>query len=70
MTVPQSKPKVYLSVDEVAAILGIPKSTIYNWSYKNYGPPRVKVGNALRFPSDELFDWLESQTIRPEEDKS
>jgi excisionase family DNA binding protein len=56
-------PKVYFSVDEVAEMLHIEKSTLYNWSYRNYGPPRYKFGGHLRYPSDELFAWIEEQKM-------
>jgi excisionase family DNA binding protein len=49
-----------LTVDDVAADLKVPKSTLYQWSYLGEGPPVVRVGRHLRYPSDRLDAWIES----------
>jgi excisionase family DNA binding protein len=49
-----------LTVDDVAAVLKVPKSTLYQWSYQGDGPPVVRVGRHLRYPSDRLDSWIES----------
>jgi excisionase family DNA binding protein len=46
------------SVDEVAARLGVPKSTIYYWRRKGVGPPAVRVGKYLRFRPADVEEWL------------
>jgi excisionase family DNA binding protein len=49
-----------LTVDDVAAVLKVPKSTLYQWSYLGEGPPVVRVGRHLRYPSDLLTGWIDS----------
>lgn len=57
-------PRVLMTPDEVASILQISKGTLLNWSYRNYGPPRLKIGGQLRYPYDELIAWIDAQTER------
>jgi excisionase family DNA binding protein len=47
-----------LTVDDVAAVLKVPKSTLYQWSYQGEGPPVVRVGRHLRYPGDLLDLWI------------
>ncbi len=49
-----------LTVDDVAAVLRVPKSTLYQWSYQGEGPPVVRVGRHLRYPGDLLDAWIDS----------
>jgi len=49
-----------LTVDEVAQVLKVPKSTLYQWSYQGDGPPVVRVGRHLRYPRDLLNAWITS----------
>jgi len=49
-----------LTADEVAGVLKVPKSTLYQWSYQGEGPPVVRVGRHLRYPSDLLDGWIDS----------
>ncbi len=48
-----------LTVDDVAAVLKVPKSTLYQWSYLGEGPPVVRVGRHLRYPGDLLDLWID-----------
>jgi excisionase family DNA binding protein len=49
-----------LTIDDVAALLKVPKSTLYQWSYQGEGPPVVRIGRHLRYPRDLLDDWIDS----------
>lgn len=49
------------TVDEVAAYLRVPKATLYQWRWKNYGPPAAKVGRGLRYERDDVVAWLVAQ---------
>jgi excisionase family DNA binding protein len=49
-----------LTVDDVAAVLKVPKSTLYQWSYLGEGPPVLRIGRHLRYPSDLLQSWIVS----------
>jgi excisionase family DNA binding protein len=45
-------------LDWLAAYIGKPKKTIYNWRFRGEGPPAYKVGNSLRFRQSEVDQWL------------
>ena len=49
-----------LTVDQVATVLKVPKATLYQWSYQGEGPPVVRIGRHLRYPSDLLDTWITS----------
>lgn len=48
-------------IDDLAAHLGVPKSTIYRWRTTNYGPPAIKVGKHLRWRPSAVIDWAAKQ---------
>jgi len=50
----------FLTIDEVAAYLKIPKSTIYKLSQKR-NIPSCKIGKQLRFRKSSLDEWLAHQ---------
>jgi hypothetical protein len=45
------------AVTEVAAFLGIPPTTLYQWRYRGYGPP----GRYLRYDPRDVRTWFASQ---------
>jgi len=52
----------YLTIDDVSDILQIPKSTLYKYTARNTGKPRLKgvrIGRSLRFRKSDVNDWLE-----------
>ena len=49
----------WLSVNEIAAYLGIKRETIYKWlAEKNM--PAHKVGRLWKFKKDEVDEWIRS----------
>jgi len=62
---PDSTPLDLLTVEQLAALLQIPVSTIYQWRYLNQGPPGFKVGRHLRFEKSDVEAWLD--TLRSKE---
>lgn len=44
--------------DETAQFLGVPRSTLYQWSYRGEGPKVFKVGRHLRYDPNEVMRWL------------
>lgn len=59
----------FLSVEEMAELLGISPHTIYaKTSRSNRGntavslPPWIKVGKLIRFPVEDYEKWLSEQT--------
>lgn len=52
--------KHLLTVDEVAELLRVPKSWIYDRTYRN-AMPHIKMGRLLRFDEDQIGNWLDAQ---------
>ena len=52
-----------LKVEEVAALLRVPKSWIYMRTYEGAPEaiPHIKLGRHLRFRRSEIVAWVESQ---------
>ena len=49
-----------LTIDEAAAYLAIPKSTLYTWRTRRagFGPRAVKLGGCLRYRRSDLDAWV------------
>ena len=47
----------WLSIDEIAAHLGVKKDTIYKW-VRTTDIPYHKVGKLLKFQISEVDDWV------------
>ncbi len=50
-----------ISVDELAAYLGLPKQTIYDWRVSGKGPKGYRIGKHLRFAVSDVRAWVEHQ---------
>jgi len=53
----------WLSVDEVAAYLGIKRFTVYKW-VERLGLPAHKIGRLLKFRKSEIDDWVKTQDTK------
>jgi len=55
-----------LTPQQIADILGVQKSTIYQWTHQGY-IPHVKLGKLVRFREKAVMEWIEkrSQAGRP-----
>ncbi len=49
----------WLSLEEVAAYLGIKKDTLYKWIYRKHIPAH-KVGRLWKFKKEEVDAWIRS----------
>ena len=58
----------YLNIEQVAAILGVPKSFIYRRTARGHGDPipHYRIGSHLRFKPDDIEEWIESHRHDPE----
>ncbi len=58
----------YLNVEQVAEILGVPKSFIYRRTARGHGDPipHYQLGGHLRFKPDDVQEWIESHRHEPE----
>jgi excisionase family DNA binding protein len=52
----------YVTVDQVAALLGVPKSFIYRRTARGHGDPipHYRLGGHLRFKLADIEAWIES----------
>ena len=56
----------WLSVDEIAAYLGIKRDTIYKWIREKEMPAR-KVGRLWKFKKDQIDEWVNAgHSAKPE----
>lgn len=51
----------FLNEHELAAALHVSVTTVRRWRLRNEGPKYLKVGNAVRYPQNELDQWLRSR---------
>lgn len=51
-----------LTAEELAQLLGVPRSTISQWRWKGQGPRGIKVGKHLRFRQEDVDAWIEAQS--------
>ena len=51
-----------LNPEEVADMLGVKKSTVYQWTHQGY-IPHIKLGNTVRFKINDIERWLDKKTI-------
>jgi len=59
---PHPLPGRLWKVRETAEFLGVPPSTLYYWSYRGEGGPRVlRIGRVLRYNPYDVISWAESQ---------
>lgn len=50
-----------LTVAEVAAMLGVPKATLYGWRHRGLGPVGVRVGRWLRFRREDVLAYIDER---------
>jgi excisionase family DNA binding protein len=51
----------FLTVDDLARLLRVPKATIYRWRSTGHGPPGYTIGRHVRFRWAEVEAWLEER---------
>ncbi len=50
-----------LDVSELAAYLGVPVSTVYDWRTRGVGPRGYRFGKHLKFSVSDVRLWIEQQ---------
>lgn len=53
------EPLLWLSVDEIAAYLGIKRDTVYKWIAEKQMPAH-RMGRLWKFRKDEVDEWVKS----------
>ena len=63
----QQSSSAFLSESEAADYLGISKKTLQRWRFDYKGPAYTKLDTKLiRYPSADLDEWMDQQTITHE----
>lgn len=57
-----------LDVGELAAYLGVPVSTVYDWRTRGLGPRAYRFGKHLKFAVSDVRIWIEQQRDTPPSD--
>ncbi|PRW61999.1 helix-turn-helix transcriptional regulator [Actinopolyspora mortivallis] len=50
------------TLDDVAAYLGVPRNTLYQWRSRGAGPPARRIGKHLRYKPSEVEAWFDAHT--------
>ncbi len=50
-----------MDVAELAAYLGVPISTVYDWRTRDKGPPAYRFGKHLKFAIADVQAWVAAQ---------
>ncbi len=53
---------VYLSVQDLAQMFGVPVATVYGWNHRGTGPRRISVGKHVRYRASDVAEWVERQS--------
>lgn len=57
----------FLTVEDVAEMLQVTRTTIYN--LKKKGLPFIKLGKNIRFDQDEVVEWVRSNSMTESNEK-
>jgi excisionase family DNA binding protein len=61
---PRSGPLPLMTAQEVAELLRVPRSTVYELA-RSRRIPFLKVGRRTLFAQQTLLDWIAAQTVQP-----
>ena len=51
-------PDRYLTPDDIATVLKVPKETVYQWRKKHTGPPSFRIGNHVRYDPAAVHAYI------------
>jgi len=51
------------SPQELADVLGVSRSTVYQWRVHGTGPKAIRVGKHTRYRASEVVAWLDANSI-------
>lgn len=57
------RPTALLTTNQVEQEYGISRKTLYQWSYNDEGPPRIKYKGLVRYRRRDLERWLDQFTV-------
>ncbi len=50
-----------MTVQDVAAYLGVPAATVYQWNSRGQGPKRYRLGKHVRYRRADVDAWVDRQ---------
>ncbi len=50
-----------MTVQDVAAYLGVPVATVFAWNSRGTGPKRYRVGKYVRYRQADVDAWVDRQ---------
>ena len=56
-----SSPTTLMSVEDLARLLQVPATTIYQWKHRGEGPKPIRIGRYLRFDPADVARWVEAR---------
>lgn len=62
------RPVTHLTPQDLAARVGVPVATVYNWRTSGYGPRGFRVGKYLRYRLEDVEAW-EAEQIAAEDNR-
>jgi len=62
---PEVKLPIYMSADQIAAYLGVSKTSVYELMHSE-GFPMLRVGRRIVVASKDLLNWIEKNTGKSE----
>ncbi|MFO7861005.1 MAG: helix-turn-helix domain-containing protein [Desulfosalsimonas sp.] len=52
----------FYTTEQVSNLLGIQPNTLEIWRHRGTGPKFIKMGRLVRYKSNDLEAWIDSQT--------
>ncbi|MGY1705522.1 helix-turn-helix transcriptional regulator [Geodermatophilus sp. SYSU D00697] len=53
-----------MTVQDVAAYLGVPVATVYQWNSRGQGPRRYRLGKHVRYRRADVDAWIDQVAVR------
>src|SRR4051812_17694528 len=54
-----------MTMTELAAMLGVPVTTLYGWRSRGEGLPAYRIGRHIRYGREVIETWLKSRSDQP-----
>ena len=52
-----------MTVQDLAAYLGVPVATVYQWNSRSLGPKRFAVGRHVRYRLVDVDAWIDQRAV-------
>ena len=62
----QPSKECWLTESEVSKLIGVTRATLQNWRWRRVGLPYSKFMRSVRYKESDLYEYMESGRIEPE----